>query len=181
MPMMLKLREKRPAPILVCLWCLVLAGCGSAAQSTILEPGFELRPNPLISVGEITNVSPPYPNDEEVELDPLQELRTQLEQQLQENDMLMTQGSAGNTFALIPEIKEYRPGSAFKRWLWPGYGSTILWVESELREGNKKVGTISTKRTVDAGGAYTAGAYRSIFGSVAEDIVTDLKKKLSPG
>jgi hypothetical protein len=135
----------------------------------------------LISVGEITNVSPPYPNDEEVELDPLQELRIQLEQQLIANGLLLTQGSTGNTFELIPEIREYRPGSAFKRWLWPGYGSTILWVESELRKGDRKVGSISTKRTVDAGGAYTAGAYKSIFGSVAEDIVTDLKKKLSPG
>ncbi len=80
---------------------------------------------------------------------------------------------------LNSEIREYRPGSAFKRWLWPGYGSTILWVESVLREGHKMIGEISTRHTVDAGGAYTAGAYQSIFGAVAEDIVADLKKKLS--
>jgi hypothetical protein len=178
---MLKLREKRAAAILVCFWCLLLAGCGSVAQTTKLEAGFVPSGNPLVSIGEITNVSPPFPDDEKVELNPLQELRAQLKQKLQENDMLMSQGSTGTNYVLIPEIREYRPGSAFKRWLWPGYGPTILWVESVLREGDKKVGEISTRHTVEAGGAYTAGAYKSIFGAVAEDIVADLRKKLSPG
>ncbi len=92
--------------------------------------------------------------------------------------MLASSGSTGTIYVLIPEIREYRPGSAFKRWLLPGHGSTILWVESVLREGNKKIGKLSTRHTVDAGGAYTTGAYESIFGAVAEDIVADLKKKL---
>lgn len=176
---MMKSHEKRAETILVCFWCLLLVGCGSATHTAKFEPGFVPSGTSLVSIGEITNVSPPYPDDEKVELKPSLELLTQLKQKLQENGMLASSGSAGAVYVLTPEIREYRPGSAFKRWLMPGYGSTILWVESVLREGDKKVGKFSTRHTVDAGGMYTAGAYQSIFGAVAEAIITDLKKKLS--
>ena len=175
----MKIDEKRAATILVFFWCFLLAACGTATHTAKFEPGFVPSETSVVSIGEITNVSPPYPDDEKVELKPADELRTQLKQKLQENGMLASSGSAGTVYVLTPEIREYRPGSAFKRWLWPGYGSTILWVESVLREGAKKIGKFSTRHTVDAGGAYTAGAYRSIFGAVAEAIVADLKKKLS--
>ena len=59
----------------------------------------------------------------------------------------------------------------------PGYGSTVLTVECALHDGAKKVATVNARRTVDAGGGYTVGAWKTIFGSVAEDIVADLKKK----
>lgn len=175
----MQIDAKRAAAILVFFWCFLLAACGTATHTAKFEPGFVPSETSVVSIGEITNVSPPYPDDEKVELKPADELRTQLKQKLQENGMLASSGSAGTVYVLTPEIREYRPGSAFKRWLWPGYGSTILWVESVLREGAKKIGKFSTRHTVDAGGAYTAGAYQSIFGAVAEAIVADLKKKLS--
>lgn len=176
---MMKSHEKRPATILVCFWCLLLAGCGSTTHTAEFDPGFVPSGTSVVSIGEITNVSPPYPDDEKVELKPSMELLTQLKQKLQENSMLASPGSAGTIYVLTPEIREYRPGSAFKRWLMPGHGSTILWVKSVLREGDKKIGEFSTRHTIDAGGMYTAGAYQSIFGAVAEAIVSDLKKKLS--
>ena len=178
---MMNIYEKWTATILVCFWIFMLAGCGTSVHTAKVEPGFVPSETGMVSIGEITDVSPPYPEDEKVELNPVEELRSQLKQKLQAEGMLASSGSAGTTYMLNPEIREYRPGSAWKRWLWPGYGSTILWVESLLWEGDKKVGEVSTKRTVDAGGAYTAGAYLSIFGSVAEDIVADLKVKLSAG
>ena len=174
----MKIHEIRAATILVCFWCFLLAGCGTSMHSAKFEPGFVPKETPVVSIGAITNVSPPYPDDEKVELNPSAKLRTQLRTKLQENRMFASSGSTGTIYVLTPEIREYRPGSAFKRWLLPGYGSTILWVESVLREGNKKVGEISTRHTVDAGGGYTTGAYESIFGAVAEDIVAELKKKL---
>ena len=48
-----------------------------------------------------------------------------------------------------------------------------------MREGDGKVAQLSNKRTVDAGGGYTAGAYERIFTDVADDIVTGLNEKLS--
>ncbi|MGY8961911.1 MAG: DUF4410 domain-containing protein, partial [Alphaproteobacteria bacterium] len=132
-----------------------MASCGTSNLTSNLEPGFTPRAKPLVAIGEITNVSPPFPDDEKVALDPLQELKAQLEAKLKESNMLASADGRGKGYVLVPEIKEYRPGSAFKRWLWPGYGSTILSVDSALRDGDKKVGEISTRRTIDAGGAYT--------------------------
>ena len=60
----------------------------------------------------------------------------------------------------------------------PGYSSTVLWVESELRDGDKKVAELYSKRMVDEGGGYTAGAHESISTDVAEDIASYLKATL---
>jgi hypothetical protein len=50
----------------------------------------------------------------------------------------------------------------------------------ELRdETNAVVGTVRVRRTVSFGGAYTSGAWRSIFGSVADDIVSELRSKIA--
>jgi hypothetical protein len=172
----------RALPVaLLCVWLAILAGCGSVAQTTRLEPGFVPQKTFSVTVGDITSESPPVPDDEKVELDPLQALRTALTKKLAEHEIPSVPSSTGAQYVLVSTIREYRPGSAFKRWLMPGYGSTILWVESELREGDKKVAESSNKRTVDAGGAYTAGAYESIFADVAGDIVVGLKEKLAAG
>lgn len=177
----MKIRERRRAILVICFWGILLAGCGTATHTAKFDPGFVPGETPVVAIGEITDDSPPYPEDEKADLKATDELRAQLRQKLQENGLLALPGSAGTVYVLNPKIREYRPGSAFKRWLWPGYGSTILWVESVLKQGDKKIGELSTRHTVDAGGAYTAGAYRSIFNAVVEDLVADLKKKLSAG
>lgn len=169
----------KPARLIGLLFALALSGCGSVTQSTKLEPGFVPATRFAVSVGEVTDASPPYPNDEKVDLDPVQTLRSQIEQKLVEHEVAAPPLPGAALYVLVSEIREYRPGSAFKRWLVPGYGSTVLWVESELRDGEKKVAQLHNKRTVDAGGAYTAGAYESIFSDLAEDIVKDLKSRLS--
>jgi len=73
-------------------------------------------------------------------------------------------------------IIEYRKGDAFKRWLWPGYGSTVLVVEATLLDAEGNVdATAQANRSVDAGGGYTVGAWESVFDDVARDLVSDLK------
>lgn len=64
-------------------------------------------------------------------------------------------GTSRNAFAIKPVVQKYDPGNAFGRWLMPGVGSTLIEVSSEVSapEGNA-VGTIITKNTIDAGGAY---------------------------
>jgi hypothetical protein len=77
-------------------------------------------------------------------------------------------------------IIEYRKGDAFKRWLWPGYGSTVLVVEATLLdvEGNVDA-SAQANRSVDAGGGYTTGAWEKIFKNVAADLVSDLKVNIT--
>jgi hypothetical protein len=81
---------------------------------------------------------------------------------------------------LISKIVECEPGDAFKRWLLPGWGSTVVSVESELRDANQLGGTVRARRTVSFGGAYTIGAWRTICASIA-GIVSDLRDKVSGG
>ena len=39
---------------------------------------------------------------------------------------------------------------------------------------NRKVGSVDAKRTVDAGGGYTVGAWQTIFRNVADDVIVKL-------
>jgi len=70
-------------------------------------------------------------------------------------------------------------GNAFKRWLLPGYGSTILEVDCELKAPDgTTAATIHHQRSVFAGGVFTIGAWKTIFGSVASDIADELEARL---
>jgi len=71
-----------------------------------------------------------------------------------------------------------KKGDAFQRWLWPGLGKTVLEVHCELQDGDRVVGRADAKRTVDAGGGYTIGAWKSIYNDVAADIVEDVSTQL---
>jgi hypothetical protein len=79
---------------------------------------------------------------------------------------------------LAAQILDYERGDAFKRWLLPGYGSTVLSVRGELTDtaDGRLVGSFEARRTVSIGGAYSAGAWRTIFGKVAADVADDLEE-----
>jgi hypothetical protein len=90
---------------------------------------------------------------------------------------LLWSGGQARRVVLVSKIIEYEPGDAFKRWLMPGWGATVVGVECEVRDGDRLVGTVRARRTVSAGGGYTIGAWRTIFSSVADDIVGELRGK----
>lgn len=75
-------------------------------------------------------------------------------------------------------IRKYEPGNAFGRWLMPGVGSTVLQVSSHVRESENLVGTIETRNSIDAGGAYSIGAWKTIFKDAALEIVKELKESM---
>lgn len=81
-------------------------------------------------------------------------------------------------YAIELTIKKYEPGNAFGRWLMPGVGSTLLQVSSQVRESENLVGTIETKNSIDAGGAYSLGAWKTIFKDAALEIVKELKESM---
>jgi hypothetical protein len=99
--------------------------------------------------------------------------------ELTKESLLGQRGSPG-VVTMDVNIIEYRKGDAFKRWLWPGYGSTVLVVEATLLdvEGNVDA-SAQANRSVDAGGGYTTGAWEKIFKNVAADLVSDLKVNIT--
>jgi hypothetical protein len=106
-------------------------------------------------------------------------LRDAMVNELAEDNLLGTQDSP-DVVEMNLNIIEYRKGDAFKRWLWPGYGSTVLVIEATLldRDGNVDA-TAQANRSVDAGGGFTTGAWEKIFKTVASDLVSDLKGSIS--
>ena len=130
-----------------------------------------------IAVGEISDAAPRGNRGDQEDFDTEAELRVQLESKLSERGML-AEGGAGGPYVLNARIIDYEPGSAGKRWLVPGYGATELSVECTVHQGDRVIGTVYARRTVEAGGLYTVGAWRSVFETVADEIVSELQAKL---
>ena len=167
-------------PMLVFICGLMLAACGAISHHATFAPGFAAASGIQVRVADIIDAAPKDNRGEQKDFDISGELRKQLESKLQENGLKAPSGAAGDALVLYAKILEYDPGSAFGRWLMPGVGSTVLSVECKLYQSGSEVGTINALRTVSAGGFYTVGAWKSIFGTVAEDIVEELKKKIAP-
>ena len=91
---------------------------------------------------------------------------------------LLASGVETSYLTLNVEIIEYAKGDAFKRWVWAGYGVTILEIHCDLLEGDQVIGVADARRTVDSGGGYTVGAWKYIYGQVAEDVVQDISAQL---
>ena len=156
---------------------LVLAGCGAVSHDATLLANYVPDPGSRIEVGTVTNATGQVPkvDDEVVNIEQL--LSDALAEKLRGEGLLWA-GDPSRKLVLVTQIVEYEPGDAFKRWLLPGWGSTVVSVEGELRDANQLVGTVRARRTVSFGGAYTIGAWRTIFASVADDVVSELQSKL---
>lgn len=175
---MVRLRHwlKRRAVIGV-LGALAIAGsgCGSVEHSAQFEPTFVPKADTRIEVGPVTNdTGQTFDQD-------LQQMFTDaLTQELQSQNLLWTAGTQGAHLVIATRIVAYEPGNAFKRWLLPGYGSTVITLHCELKEspGGKLVGSVDARRTVSIGGLYSIGAWRTIFSSVAKDVVKELRAQI---
>lgn len=148
----------------------ILAACGTAEHSVRVADQLAFRTDTTIAVGNVSNKT-----GETFDIDIEGMLRGSMVRALKKESLLGQQGAPG-VVSMDVNIIEYRKGDAFKRWLWPGYGSTVLVVEATLLDSNGNVdATAQANRSVDAGGGYTIGAWEKIFDDVADDLVSDLK------
>lgn len=74
----------------------------------------------------------------------------------------------------------YEAGSAFKRWLVPGYGNTKATVKTLLidKKTGKILGELMSADVVSAGGLYSAGADKRILHAIADGIVKEVEKSM---
>ena len=86
-----------------------------------------------------------------------------------------------NSVVMDVSIISYRKGNAFIREFLPlpGFSSTELAIEASLfdSKGNLEA-TAQAQRSVDWGGRYTVGAWRSIFDGLANDLIEDLRSEI---
>jgi hypothetical protein len=150
-------------------------GCGSVSHSAQFEPAFTPTAATRIEPGPVTNDT-----GKTFDVDLQQMFTDALTQQLQGDNLLWAAGQPADHLIIATKIVEYEPGNAFKRWLLPGYGSTVIALHSELKDSatGKLVGSVDARRTVSFGGGYTIGAWRTIFASVAKDVVDELRAQI---
>lgn len=156
--------------LMIPLAVLILVGCGTAAHNVRVEDAQAFGADTRIVVGTVTNST-----GETFDIDIEDMLSDAVMTKLDDEGLLGTPRTP-DVLTMDLNIIEYEKGSAFKRWLWPGYGSTVLAVKGTLRDPAGNVDAIAeAKRTVDAGGGFTAGAWESVFEDIAADLITDLK------
>jgi hypothetical protein len=151
-----------------------LLACGTVEHSVRVEDQQAFGADTKILVSEVANKT-----GESFDIDIEDMLRDAMVNELEKENLLGQPGTP-DVVSMNVNIIEYRKGDAFKRWLWPGYGSTVLVVEATLldNEGNVDA-TAQANRSVDAGGGYTTGAWKEIFEDVAADLVSDLKVNIT--
>jgi Domain of unknown function (DUF4410) len=160
---------------LIAVVALAASGCGSVSNSAQFESGFTPKADTRIEVGPVTNDT-----SQTFDVNIQQMFTDALTERLQTDNLLWTAAPPPDHLIIATKIVEYDPGNAFKRWLLPGYGSTVITLHCELKDSTsgKLVGSVDAHRTVAFGGAYTIGAWKTIFASVAKDVVSDLRSQI---
>ena len=149
---------------------LILVACGTSKHSVRVEDKQAFRADTTIALGTVANKT-----GESFDVDIESMLTEAVVGELRKENLHGLQGNPG-VVTMDVNIIEYRKGDAFKRWLWPGYGSTVLVVEATLLDAEGNVdATAQANRSVDAGGGYTIGAWKTVFQDVARDLIADLK------
>ena len=150
---------------------LLSVGCGAVKHSVDLQEDYAIKADAKIEVGEVTNGT-----GLTFDIDIEKPLADALEESLREDKLLSTIPKEPRLI-ITSRIAEYEPGNAFKRWLMPGWGSTVLRIECDLMDANKLIGSVKARRTVAIGGGFTIGDWKDIFRDVSKDVVKDLRKK----
>jgi len=160
------------------LW-LFTAVTGCATPSTMKgESDLLPKPGARVELHSVTNVS-----GKNFDVDAVGLLRKAMQTALSDEQLAWAAGDNPEHFIVNLEVTHYRPGNAFKRWLLPGYGSTVLAVRGKLSDASTGAvaASIDYQRSVHAGGAFTIGAWETIFQTVADDLAQDLKTRIEKG
>ena len=147
-------------------------GTGGPGKSLSLNPDYKYK------VKDIT-----VADTDKHEIDAAELLRTALESSLREKGLLLEDTSVKEHYLISAQILDYDMGNAFKRWLMPGYGSTVLGVHTDIIDSKtgEAITFMEHRQTTAAGGLYSIDAWEYIFTTVANDITTDLERKYTGG
>ena len=110
----------------ISLSILLSVGCGTVRHSVDLQEDYAIKTDAKIEVGKVTNGT-----GLTFDIDIEKLLADALEESLREEKLLSTIPREPRLI-ITSKIAEYEPGNAFKRWLMPGWGSTVLRIECDL-------------------------------------------------
>jgi len=159
--------------LVISLTLIAFSACANVQHQATFNKNYLPKEDVRIQVAKVVNDTG-YAFDVDIE----QLLANTLEEQLMEENLLNLGKTKPNLF-METRIVGYKKGSAFKRWMMPGWGATELAIRCDLKDGNNNlVGTAMSSREIVAGGLYTVGAWETIFDDVANDVAVDLKHQI---
>lgn len=148
---------------------ILFSGC-SAKHSLVFNENFTPKDNTKIELKEVSNKT-----SQTFEVNAEQMLKEALSKKLETENMLWV-NEESSKLQLYVDILEYSEGNAFKRWIMPGWGATVLSIEATLKDNNQIIGKANANRNIAAGGGYTIGAWKYVYDDIAADLISDLKE-----
>jgi hypothetical protein len=148
-------------------------GCGTAHHSAKLEYGAAIRSDARIKVVDVSNDSKDLPDVDMIGL-----LWDSLKEQLHKESLLWTQDAGGTPLLMEAHITKYKKGDDIQRWFVPGFGSTVLSVRCDVKDGDMLVASVEVRRSIAYGDGIKFRAWKQIFAQVAEDAVREVRSKL---
>jgi len=154
---------------------LLITSCGSVHHVAKFESDFSPKSNTSVEVGNTLNET-----GKTYDIDIPKMFQNAMANALEKNNLHWTGNEDSEHIVIESKIIEYEKGNAFKRWLLPGWGSTVLSVQCDLKDNSsgKILGSVEARRTISIGGGYSIGAWETIFNNVAEDVVKEVLPKL---
>ena len=135
-----------------------------------MKDGYSFKEKPSINIDKITNnTSKIYEHNIE------ETMKEALIKEFKDNNLLAL--SNNSNIDLEVSILNYEEGNAFKRWILPGWGATVLKIEAILKENGDVIATSKIDSNIPAGGGYTIGAWKYIYTDVAKKLVSDIKEE----
>ena len=128
----------------------LLSGCAARQVKSMDGAAADTLPSPgaTVEVGKLT-----METSNRFDFNPAVLLNEALTTDLEEEQLLWSGDKTEPRFLFNAKIMDYEPGNAFKRWVLPGWGSTVLEVHGEIRipDSGAVAAMINNKRSVVAG------------------------------
>lgn len=153
-----------------------IAGCVTSKPMISLEKGVSLTGYKVFHVPPVLNET-----GKTIEFDVADTLTQNIKSKLRDKGYIVLDGTVPSEEILIikSSLLSYESGSAFKRWLAPGFGKTQATVKTSLidKRTGKVIGEMVSAEAVSTGGLYSVGADKRILDAIAEGIVDEIEKK----
>jgi len=162
--------------IIVFLIVLIISGCATSKPMVFTDKKVSLVDYKVFEVPAVLNET-----GKTFEFDVADTLTQNIKSKLIDKGYKVSDGTATSEKVLTikSSLLSYESGSAFKRWLAPGFGKTQATVKTSLidKKTGKVLEELVSAETVSAGGLYSAGADKRILEVIAGGIVDEIEKK----
>lgn len=171
--------RRTPRYLAFCLIVIFLSGSGCGKKRI---DDFAVDPDPRtipqsavkIRVADVSNNTPDL-----YDVDVIGLMWNALNDSLYRRGLLWMEETETPPLIIEARVQKYRKGNAIVRGVVPYFGNVELVVECDVKQGDRLVGTVESKRSISfADEVFTKEAWRKIFTAVGDDLVAQIAKRI---